>query len=50
MYRQSSREYNGVSAIINKKKNSSIDFKDRFKGKTSMMAKDGHLGVVSNTN
>ena len=26
-----------------------VDFKDRFKGKTSMMNKEGHLGVASSS-
>jgi len=27
-----------------------IDFKERFKGKTSLMGKDGHMGIVEKAN
>ncbi len=31
-------------------KQTSKEFQDRFKGRTSLMNKDGHIGIVSNTN
>jgi hypothetical protein len=36
--------------IINKKPTHTEEFHDRFKGKTSLMSKDGHIGIVSSTN
>lgn len=42
-------QYNGVSNIVRKKSINS-DFKERFQGRNSLMNKDGHIGVVKNTN
>lgn len=42
-------QYRGVSQIINKKKDHQAEFHDRFKGKTTLMSKEGHIGVVQST-
>ena len=35
--------------MLNKKKTHQQEFQDRFKGKTTLISKDGHIGVVTNT-
>lgn len=47
---QVKKQFRGVSQIINKKQTHSDEFQDRFKGKTTLMSKDGHIGVVSQAN
>ena len=47
---QKQTEFRGVSNIVNKKVDHQSAFQDRFKGKTTLMNKEGHIGVVSNTN
>lgn len=41
-------EYNGISNIKKKSANKS-DFLERFQGRQSLMNKEGHLGIVKNT-
>lgn len=41
-------EYNGISNIKKKSVNKS-DFQERFQGRQSLMNKEGHLGIVKNT-
>ncbi len=50
MVPEATKQFRGVSQIINKKVTHNAEFQDRFKGKTSLMSKDGHIGIVSNTN
>ena len=42
------KEYNGISNITKKSTNKS-DFLERFQGRQSLMNKEGHLGIVKNT-
>ncbi|CDW72926.1 UNKNOWN [Stylonychia lemnae] len=46
---QKQNEFRGVSSIVNHKPNQKSEFQDRFKGKTSLMNKEGHIGIVQNT-
>jgi hypothetical protein len=44
-------QYNGVSNLYQRKgsvKNN--DFAERFQGRNSLMNKEGHIGIVKNTN
>ena len=42
-------EFRGVSQIVNLKPSKTQEFQDRFKGKTTLMGKEGHIGIVKNT-
>ncbi len=42
-------QFRGVSQIINAKPTHQNEFQDRFKGKTTLMNKEGHIGVVQST-
>ncbi|CDW89517.1 UNKNOWN [Stylonychia lemnae] len=44
-----SNQFRGVSQIYNQKQTPEQEFQARFKGKTSLMSKEGHLGIVQNT-
>ena len=42
--------YSGISGIKRKATNKGTDFQERFQGRQSLMNKEGHIGVVRNTN
>ena len=45
------QQYNGISNIQRRKTSiKGSDFAERFQGKTSQMNKEGHIGIVKNTN
>lgn len=46
---QSLNDFNGVDRAINKRRTTKSEFQDRFKGKTALMNKEGHIGVVTKT-
>jgi len=44
-------QYNGVSGLYQRKKSvKGSDFAERFQGRNSLMNKEGHIGIVKNTN
>ena len=44
-------EFTGISNMYSRKKSvKNSDFLERFQGKNSLMSKEGHIGIVKNTN
>ena len=44
------QNYNQRSDGLDVRKNNTVDFINRFKGKLSKMTKEGHIGVAKTTN
>ena len=40
--------FRGISNVYNQSKGDQQDFQDRFKGRATLINKEGHAGVVSN--
>jgi len=40
--------YRGISQVYNQSKGHQQEFQDRFKGRATLINKEGHVGVVTN--